>query len=127
MNKSSIEENYLKRLYHSNIAIIILFILVVFSFIKVTKELILRYSINKEIGGIEEQFNELNGKKNDLDNLVAYLETDQYIEEEARLKLNLAKPGEKQINLQNGNNIDLNIKKVDNLSNYNKWFNYFFK
>jgi len=126
MRKGS-EENNFKRLYHSNIATIVIFIVLVFSFINATKEVVLRHGIKKEINRLEEQFNELNGEKDNLENLVSYLETDEYIEEEARLKLNLSKPGEKQINLASGNDTNLDIKEVSELSNYNKWFNYFFK
>ena len=127
MKKSYKEKNYFYKLYNSNLIIFILFIILIFSFIKVSKEVILRYNINKEIGNLEEQFYKLNNEKENINNLIAYLKTDDYIEEQARLKLNLSKPGEKQINLSNGNNMDLKIKEIDNISNYNKWFNYFFK
>ncbi len=126
MKKKS-EDNFFTKLYNSNLIIIILFIVLVFSFIKVSKEVILRYNINKEINNLEEQFTKLNKEKDNLNDLVAYLKTDQYIEEEARLKLNLSKPGEKQINLIKGDNREIEIIKNDDLNNYQKWFNYFFK
>ena len=127
MKKGSKEKNYFYRLYNSNLTIFLLFITLIFSFIKVSEEIILRYNINKEIENLEEQFYKLNNEKENINNLIAYLKTDDYIEEQARLKLNLSKPGEKQINLSNGNNMDLKIKEIDNISNYNKWFNYFFE
>ena len=127
MKKVSKEKNYFHRLYNSNLTIFLLFITLIFSFIKVSEEIILRYNINKEIKNLEEQFYKLNNEKENINNLIAYLKTDDYIEEQARLKLNLSKPGEKQINLSNGNNMDLKIKEIDNISNYNNWFNYFFK
>tara|TARA_B100001964_G_C13934801_1_gene466202 strand:+ start:186 stop:569 length:384 start_codon:yes stop_codon:yes gene_type:complete len=127
MKKKLIENNNFNKLYHSNITIIILFVALIFSFIKVSKEIVLRYDINKEIKNLEGQFSELNKEKENLNNLVVYLETDDYIEEEARLKLNLSKPGEKQINLVNQDKMELKKVAGDKIANYYKWFNYFFK
>ena len=127
MKKKSLESNYGSKLYNSNMTIIILFIVLVFSFLKVSKEIVLRYNINKEINSLEEQFTKVNKEKDNLNNLVAYLKTDDYIEEEARLKLNLSKPGEKQINLVNQDKMELKKVAGDKIANYYKWFNYFFK
>ena len=60
MKKKSLESNYGFKLYNSNMTIIILFIVLVFSFLKVSKEIVLRYNINKEINSLEEQFTKLN-------------------------------------------------------------------
>ncbi len=127
MKKKSLESNYGFKLYNSNMTIIILFIVLVFSFLKVSKEIVLRYNINKEINSLEEQFTKVNKEKDNLNNLVAYLKTDDYIEEEARLKLNLSKPGEKQINLVKGDQLEEEQIGEVKIANYYKWFNYFFE
>ena len=115
------------KIWNSNIFSLILIVLLISSFIKVSKEVLLRYEINQEIKHLEAQLDELNDSSTEMDNLIAYLKTDEYIEKEARLKLNLSKPGEKQINLSSdfeNNNISEN---TDNTPNMIRWFNYFFK
>jgi len=67
-------------------------------------------------------------EKDKLKDLVSYLETDKYVEEQARLQLNLSKPGEKRIDLttdQENQVVEFKNGEED-LSNWQKWFNYFF-
>ncbi len=61
-----------------------------------------------------------------MDKLISYLKTDEYIEKQARLELNLSKPGEKQINLVNLNDTASSDLSEDQIPNVEKWFNYFF-
>lgn len=53
-----------------------------------------QYRINQEISGLKEEIAALDNKNADLKNFVAYLESDQFAEEQARLNLGLKKPGE---------------------------------
>jgi len=110
----------------SNIFSILLIVLLVVSFVKVAKEIMLRYEIKKEINTLQVQLDDLETKTSKMDKLISYLKTDEYIEKQARLELNLSKPGEKQINLVNlDNNTDIDVSK-DKRSNIDKWFGYFF-
>jgi hypothetical protein len=59
--------------------------------------------------------------------MIAYLKTDQYIEKEARTKLNLVKPGEKQINFTSSTDSLAQVDLSKKSPNYIKWFNYFFQ
>ncbi len=117
--------SWYKKFFDSNFFIIFIIILFLFSFIKISKELFIRHDISSEINQLTEKKESLDGSVKEMNNLIAYLETDYYIEKEARLKLNLAKPGEKQINLLNSE--DEEIIHQDESSNISKWFNYFFK
>lgn len=115
------------KFWGSNISTIVLVLLLILSFVKVSKELMLRYEIQKEIKQLEQQKTDLEGQKAQMEQLISYLKTDEYIEKQARLKLNLSKPGEKQINItsaQYGESPDFD---TDNSPNFIKWFNYFFK
>ncbi len=128
--RSSKKENsknvsWYKRFFDSNAFTIFLIILFALSLIKVSKELFIRHDINSEINELTEKKESLEGSVKEMNNLIAYLQTDYYIEKEARLKLNLAKPGEKQINLLNSEGEE--IIHQDETSNISKWFNYFFK
>lgn len=117
--------SWYKKFFDSNFFIIFIIILFLFSFIKISKELFIRHDISSEINQLTEKKESLDGSVKEMNNLIAYLETDYYIEKEARLKLNLAKPGEKQINLLNSEGEE--IIHQDETSNISKWFNYFFK
>ncbi|KKP90700.1 MAG: Septum formation initiator [Parcubacteria group bacterium GW2011_GWA2_36_10] len=116
------------RFYNSNVFIILLSVFLVFSLFKVGKELIKRHAINQEIGDLNEQLVSVQQEKDKLKDLVSYLETDKYVEEQARLQLNLSKPGEKRIDLttdQENQVVEFKNGEED-LSNWQKWFNYFF-
>ncbi|PIR07367.1 MAG: hypothetical protein COV55_00070 [Candidatus Komeilibacteria bacterium CG11_big_fil_rev_8_21_14_0_20_36_20] len=115
------------KIFNSNLFIIALLLLLIFSFVKVTKGVLLRYKINQEISHLEEQLGDLQSKTENMQKLITYLETDEYIEKEARLKLNLSKPGEKQINLSNIQEGEDGAEEKDYSSNITKWFKYFFE
>lgn len=107
-------------------AFTIFLILILFlSLIKMTREIIVRRDIDREIKELENQLAKLDGQKAEVERLISYLGTDQYIEKEARLKLNLLKPGEKQINLSDNGQPVLNTGS-DEKTNITKWFDYFF-
>lgn len=114
------------KIWSSNIFSILLIILLVVSFTKVSREIMLRWEIKKEINTLQTQLEDLQTKTSKMDKLISYLKTDEYIEKQARLEFNLSRPGEKQINLVNSN--DSNSKDLSNnqISNVEKWFNYFF-
>jgi cell division protein FtsB len=114
------------KIWTSNIFSILLIILLFISFVKVGKEIMLRYEIKKEVNTLQVQLEDLQGRKSRMDKLISYLRTDEYIEKQARLELNLSKPGEKQINLLSLDNAENKGLSDIQKSNTEKWFNYFF-
>ena len=60
-----------------------------------------RHKINKEVEKMQEEIDKIEGKNNNLKKLVTYLESDQFIEEQARLKLGLKKNGEEVVAIKN--------------------------
>lgn len=115
------------KVHNSNIFIVILIIALVFSVIQVGKELTSRYQINKEIASLNQELANTQLKKDNLQDLIDYLETDQYVEEQARIQLNLSKSGEKRIDLSfDPQPIDI-LSPKDGGANWQKWFDYFFK
>ena len=68
------------------------------------KNVIKQYRINKEIKSFKNEISSLGNKNNELKNFVSYLESDQFAEEQARLKLNLKKPGEELTVIKTGAN-----------------------
>ena len=108
------------------------------------KNAVKQHKINKEISDYKEEIADLQNKSLDLKNFVAYLESDQFAEEQARLNLNLKKSGEEltviktEVNgaeLASSSEGDpiFNIpgrKKAEAspaASNPKKWLDYFFK
>ena len=75
------------------IALIGLLAIVLISF-PLVKNALKQYRVNKEISGLKKEFNDLQNKVVDLKNFVSYLQSDQFVEEQARLNLNLKKAGE---------------------------------
>src|SRR3972149_3023939 len=65
------------------------------------KNAVKQYRINKEINGLKEEIALSQNKGADLKNLIADLNSYQYIEEQARLNFNLKKPGEELIVITN--------------------------
>lgn len=116
------------RFYNSNVFIILLSIFLVFSLFKVGKELVKRHTINQEISDLNKQLTAVSQEKDKLKDLISYLETDKYVEEQARSQLNLSKPGEKRIDLTTDqeNQVTEVKNEEEDLANWHKWFNYFF-
>ena len=127
MKRKKTEKDWRGKIWGSNIFTLVLVLLLIISFIKVSKEVVLRYNIHKEISQLENQLTDLKDKTEATDKLISYLKTDEYIEKQARSQLNLSKPGEKQINLFTDNDSNRIREQGENLPNIDKWFNYFFK
>lgn len=51
-------------------------------------------SIEREIKGLEEEAKALEHKNSNLKSVIEYMQSDQFVEKEARTKLNYQKPGE---------------------------------
>ena len=121
------KKDWLRIFFESRLFSVLLVILLLLSMVKVVREAMVRYAINKEISTLENQLNDLESKSDKIGNMIAYLHTDQYIEKEARIKLNLVKPGEKQINFTSSTDGAELATMAKASPNYIKWFNYFFE
>ncbi len=76
---------------------VILLILLGFIFYSFGGQMVEMYNVRHEIQKIQEQMDELRIKNADLRKQIEQLNSDAYIEREAREKLGLVKPGEKII------------------------------
>lgn len=89
-----------------------------------------RRLVEKEISDIEARILEFEDKSRDLQELAAYLSSDQSLEEQARLNLNLKKPGEAVIIFDADrtklvpSGAVVAAPEID--SNFRKWWLYFF-
>lgn len=128
------KENLLTKILYSQkfFAFISLSIIILISFplIKKTNK---RSEINNEIQNLEKEINKFESTNKSLTSLIAYLESNQFVEKQARLNLELKKPGESVVVIENKNNANFNTNNLNSaennrkLSNQQKWWNYFFK
>ena len=86
-------------------------------------------AVEKEISDVKKQISEFESTNKDLKDMIDYLNSDQSLEEEARLNLNLKKSGEQVVVINDVENIATTtslIAPVKNKSNLAKWRDYFF-
>lgn len=87
--------------------------------------------INKELSQLQTEVKQLHGKKIELARLMDILESSNYIEKEARLRLGLKKPGEKVISVPENARPEPQVlgeatKLTPATPIYQQWFDYFF-
>lgn len=112
-------------------------ILLSFPLIKNIKQ---RHGADQEIDELREEINRVEGKNKDLQKVIGYLGSEQFVEEQARINFGLKKDGEQVVVVQSGNDkisdsngIIFNIPGLDNAepekqeTNPQKWFKYFFE
>ena len=97
------------------------------------KQALKRYRIQQEIDAIRNEVAELDQRNSNLGQLLQYVQSPAYTEEQARLQFGFAKPGEKLAIIPEGavlgeatdNRQDNNSRSLDE-SNPAKWWRYFF-
>lgn len=85
--------------------------------------------IEKEIDDVKQQISDFENKNSDLKDMIVYLQSDQSLEEQARLNLNLKKPGEEVVVIEDqAVGLDNTNQEVDDsgTNNLKKWWRYFF-
>lgn len=88
-----------------------------------------RQLVEKEINDVQKQISDYESQNQQLKELAAYLQSDQSLEEQARLNLNLKKPGEGVVVIEENQNkvVQTGTASPDaNVSNLTKWWRYYF-
>lgn len=129
----------------SKVFLFFVFIILIVLTINLAQESYKKYQLKKEISELKLEIDRLEGNKEQLSNLMEYFKNDSYLEQEARVKLNLKKPGEKVVILSRDSVTNDNVKvsqsgalEIGNqeieledinleTANYWKWWEYFFK
>lgn len=117
------------KLLHSKTFIVFLVIVLIIVIIGLGRESYRYFRVNQEIKNLENKIANLEGRNEELLKMEEYFHSDEFLEREARLKLNLIKPGEKLIIIKQSGEIneEKNEKIVaEEISNVQKWWNYFF-
>lgn len=127
-----------KRIIHSKLLLILSLLVLIFFTVSLTRTIISRQDLLREISGLEQEISGLESRNKELAGLIEYFKTMDFVETEARTKLNLRKPGEKiivvpseetlknQENQAKENSIIINSQTRDE-NNFKRWWNYFFK
>ncbi len=113
--------------------------LVIISFITfaITKESSRRKQIQNEISALQKEAEKISGENTDIRDKIAYLQSKDYQEREARDKLNLQNPDETLVVIKPNTVKEAVVPKEeaskppeslpDPAPNYIKWWNYFFQ
>lgn len=101
----------------------------VFISIGLSKEIIRRHQINKEIERVQKEIETLEKKNQELASIIDYLSTESFKEIQARRELGFQKEGETAVSVQSKEPEGEEVKKEEEqeeVSNPKKWWNYFF-
>jgi len=109
--------------------LLIIFILVV---IAAGREGYRNYKIGQEIKALQKKIDDLSKTNADLSEMEKYLQSDEFLEKEARLKLNLIREGENLVIIKRSERTSVgpeeSILQEENkeIPNIRKWQEYFF-
>lgn len=131
------KNNWLNIIFYNPkvISVLGLAVIILLSF-PLTENISKRNRIEDEVTQLKNEIETLESQNKNLDNLIGYLESDEFVEEQARLNLGLKKPGEKIVVIKDEGRVagasdkkeeDRENSLSDKKSNPKKWWNYFFK
>lgn len=134
----------IKKILSSKIFLFIVVFILIFLLIGLIKETYRKHQLTSEINELRSNIDKLEGDNQQLVDLMDYFKEDSYLEKEARIKLNLKKPGETVVvlskdiidgveivrsgSLDEEENKEADLENNDSVevTNYWKWWEYFF-
>lgn len=81
--------------FFSNMALVLVLVILLFLIMGIGREYVKQRSLNSEIAGLEQELEKLNLNKKIFLSSIEEYQSDSFLEQEARAKFNLKKPGEK--------------------------------
>ncbi len=88
-----------------------------------------RRLVENEIDGVKKQIADYENQNQQLKELASYLQSEQSLEEQARLNLNMKKPGEAVVVIEEAKNSAVQsntASTTDSSGNLAKWWRYYF-
>lgn len=116
----------ISKVLRSRLFLIVIVIIFIISAFELINEVGRRYKVDREIKDQQQQIEALKKQNGDLSNLIQYLNTNDFVEEEARKKLGLSKSGESTVVFTNTSTAPV-IASTTQETNANRWWNYFFQ
>jgi len=125
------DKNFFKKILSSKVFLFVVTLALIAVAVNVGRESYRKYQLTQEINKLKIEIEKIEGKNEQLANLMEYLKKEPYLEKEARLKLNLKKPGEKVIILSDEEQKEQetvinDISELKKSGNHWKWWEYFF-
>jgi len=126
------KENFFHKIIFNNIFLSIIGLIVIVAIsIPLAKNVSKQYEINNEVQNLKNEISDIEKKNSSLKDMLIYLQSDQFAEEQARINLNYKKAGESLYVITDKNkneNIKLSLKlnKNKKINNPIKWLNHFF-
>ena len=126
------DKNFFKKILSSRVFLFVVTLALIAVAVNLGRESYRKYQLTQEIDRLKIEIERLEGKNDQLANLMEYLKEEPYLEKEARLKLNLKKPGEKVIILSDQEQKEQEevVNDVPEATkedgNHWKWWEYFF-
>jgi cell division protein FtsB len=118
------------KLLYSKFFIAFLVIIFVLALIALGRESYRYFRVSQNIKNLEERIENLETKSEELSKMEGYFQSEEFLEKEARLKLNLTKPGEKLIIIKTPEDLEEGQEQegvvAKEIFNIQKWWNYFF-
>lgn len=124
------KNNFIEKVfYNKKFVAFIGFIFILAISFPLAKQISKRYYIDEEIKELENEISSLESQNGNLKDFISYLESDSFIEEQARLNLGLKKEGEKVVVIKEAEikeNLILTEENEKRTSNPARWWKYFF-
>jgi cell division protein DivIC len=117
------------KFFSSKLLLLTLLILVIFIGYSIFKEKRNEQETVRNIKSLEQQMTDLESQSLELAEMIKYLRSEDFVEREAREKLNLQKPGEKVVIVPAEENPETGAAGKEDLAdkkNWQLWFEYFF-
>ncbi|MFA5358913.1 MAG: septum formation initiator family protein [Patescibacteria group bacterium] len=123
-------KNWSRRILTSKWFLVVCLLFLIFLSYSFIREFSRRYYLQKQVNALEEQVNKIEKENQEFSQLIEYFDTQNFTEEEARVKMGLKKPGEEVVVINQSGKNEVNNQEQDGfagLSNPSKWWYYFFK
>ncbi|MFH1405075.1 MAG: septum formation initiator family protein [Patescibacteria group bacterium] len=118
MIRNPIENNWFMKLLRFRYLFVINGVIIVLLVIVFGREFVRNREIQQEISALQEQAQELESRNIQIFELGSLMQTESYIEREARLKLGLKKPGEEVVVIQKDKPQEINPSDPTNLQDH---------
>ncbi len=130
-------KNNFKRIISSKLFLFLMSLALIVLGVNLIQETYKKYHLSKEIEQLRAEAERLETGNDQLAELMEYLKQEAYLEKEARIKLNLKRPGEKVVIVPEGAPLPEELKEegppepalvfqTEPKANYWKWWEYFF-
>ena len=120
------------QVFYSRWFLVVLFLLTILLVISYARAYYQEYQVRKQISDFQDELHSLQAKKIETIDMLKYAQSQSFVEEKARIELNMLKPGENEVVINSGTSFLSNRQeKVDMVkwtpvTNPVKWFKFYF-